>query len=776
MPASQHTELLPQNQYNLLMQAPVAIAVYRGPDYVIEMANARMLELWDKSQTEVWNKPVFEAMPDLKNQGFEDLMDKVMYSGNSLVIQEIPVVINRKGAPQRLFIKVSYEPLRENGIVNGVMVMAHDITDLVEAKFALEQSEEEFAKVYMESPMGMTILKGEGFVIEKANTMMLSRFWRKTASEVKGRQLVEVFPELKGQKYPELLRKVFVTGIRHREIESPVTINTGTGIHHFYVDFEYTPLTDTDKHVTGIMVTAYDVTERVEARQLIEEAEQRSRLAIEATGMGTFDWDLRTQEFEYSDRLAAIFGGKSRTDFSHQDMVNLIHPDDLHIRHSAVKNAYSNGSLQYSVRLIWPDKSIHWISVYGKIFYEDGHTPVRMYGTAVDISRERQYQKSIEESELKFRSLANFLPTFIWTTDHEGRLTYFNKAILEFSGLSQHEMEQGGWFQLLHPDDRANSIRKLEKAILSGSDFQAELRFKNKEGEYRWQLGRSVSVKNDAGEIQSWIGTSIDIHDQKLMAEELEKRVNARTAELKKANEELVRTNQDLEQFAYVSSHDLQEPLRKIQTFSDLVMKKIGHSQDDVRIHLEKINSSANRMSVLITDLLNYSRVSKSDENFVVLNLNRVLENILSDFEVLIKQKDAVINAGKLPVIKGIPIQINQLFYNLVSNALKFSAEKPVITITAEQVAGTKLPERLVLNADKTYSVIRVKDNGIGFDQVYATQIFTIFQRLNNRAHYSGTGIGLAICKKIAENHGGHIEAESKPGEGAEFTVYLAMQ
>ncbi|RYG39694.1 MAG: PAS domain-containing sensor histidine kinase, partial [Chitinophagaceae bacterium] len=330
-------------------------------------------------------------------------------------------------------------------------------------------------------------------------------------------------------------------------------------------------------------------------------------------------------------------------------------------------------------------------------------------------------------------------------------------------------------FQLLHPEDRTNSIRKLEKAISSGSDFQAELRLKNKDGVYRWQLGRSVAIKNDAGEIQSWIGTSIDIHDQKLMSEELERRVAARTAELKKANEELLRTNQDLEQFAYVSSHDLQEPLRKIQTFSDLVLKNIASDNDAVRMHLEKINSSANRMSVLITDLLNYSRVSKSDENFVAVNLNRVLENILSDFEVLIKQKNAVVQAERLPIIRGIPIQINQLLYNLVSNALKFSIKNPVITITASELAGNALPAHIMLPADKNYVVMCFKDNGIGFAQIYASQIFTIFQRLNNRSQYSGTGIGLAICKKIAENHGGYIEAHSKEGEGSEFIVYLAV-
>jgi PAS domain S-box-containing protein len=637
-------------QHTLLMQAPVAIAVLIGPDFIIEMANDRMLELWDKSRADVWNKPLFEVNPVLKREGFDVLMRQVMNIGKGIVIPEVPVVLWREDADVTIYLKLVYEPLWGNdNRINGLLATALEITDQV---------------------------------------------------------------------------------IERKKVEAD--------------------------------------------RQRLEESEERSRLAIEATEMGTFDWDLKTQEFKYSERLKKIFGGDTKKEFDHNDLVDLIHPDDLPIRNQSVQNCFITGSLKYQVRLIWPDKTLHWVSVYGKISYDENHEPVKMYGTAVDISRERNYQRAIEESEEKFRSLANFLPTFIWTTDKDGKLTYFNHAITEFSGLSEDEIRQGGWLQLLHPEDRAVSIRQLEKAIQSGTDFQAELRFKNKNGEHRWQLGRSVALKSDDGQIQMWIGTSVDIHDQKMMAEELEKRVARRTAELKQANEELIRANQDLEQFAYVSSHDLQEPLRKILTFSDLVLKKINSDQHEVRLHLEKINTSAGRMSILINDLLNYSKVSKADDKFVSIDLNRVLEDIRNDFEVLITQKQAVVRADNLPVIKGIPIQINQLFYNLVSNALKFSQENPLITISAKDISGAELTAEIPLPRNRDYVELIFQDNGIGFEQIYASQIFTIFQRLNNRAHYSGTGIGLAICKKIAENHGDYIFATSQINMGARFTVYFS--
>lgn len=259
-------------------------------------------------------------------------------------------------------------------------------------------------------------------------------------------------------------------------------------------------------------------------------------------------------------------------------------------------------------------------------------------------------------------------------------------------------------------------------------------------------------------------------------AQMLEKKVEERTEELEKKNQELKRTNQELEQFAYVSSHDLQEPLRKIQTFSDMVLAKMKDPRFEATSYLEKINASAQRMSVLIKDLLNYSRVSQDEQRFERVDLNEVLDNVLYDFEVLIRQKQAQVLSTPLPVVKGVPVQLNQLFYNLISNALKFSDKPPVIKISARQL--TSLDENSLLSpeGDSSYLELTFEDNGIGFEQEYVDKIFTIFQRLNDRQKYSGTGIGLAICKKIVENHGGTIRASGVEGKGATFTVLLPQE
>jgi hypothetical protein len=760
---------------HMVQQSPVPIAILRGDQFIMEVTNDAYLRLIDRTLEQVADKPLLVAMPELTTQGILDILRNVYETGKEFTADNYAIAINIEGHLELRYFSFIYKLLKSlNDEPDSVMAVVWDVTNMVTSKFALEQSQKEFETTFMESPMGMAVLRGPDLIVENANTAMLTKFWLRKEEEVKGKSVTQIFPELNSHRYTDLLRKVMSTGMHYREYESESVIRMETGPRTFYFDFQYGPLRDSEGNVSGIMLTVYDVTERVLDRKKIQEAEERSRLAIEATGLGTFDWNLTANEFVFSDRLAQIFGHTDRRHFQHQDLVNLIHPDDLHIRNEAVKASLLSGSLNYQVRLIWPNKTIHWISVYGKVAYNQNKEPVRLYGTVLDISRERTYQNELEQSEEKFRSLANFLPQFIWTSDVDGTLTYFNQAIHKFSGLTKSEIQTGGWLQLVHPDDRVAIQRKLEKSFQNGNELNAEARFRHKDGSYRWQLGRTVALKDDSENIRMWIGTSIDIHDRKMMAEELEKRVEARTAELKLANEELLRTNQELEQFAYVSSHDLQEPLRKIQTFSELVSNRIGDTHQDVKLYLEKIHSSAKRMSVLIHDLLNYSRVSKSDEQFVSVDLNRVLVNILNDFEVLLKQKNGEILVENLPVISGIPIQINQLFYNLISNSLKFSLADPVIKITAEDVEGANLPADIALPPDRSYVMLRFTDNGIGFEQMYASQIFTIFQRLNNRAKYGGTGIGLAICKKIAENHGGMIVAESEVNKGATFTVYIA--
>jgi two-component system CheB/CheR fusion protein len=311
------------------------------------------------------------------------------------------------------------------------------------------------------------------------------------------------------------------------------------------------------------------------------------------------------------------------------------------------------------------------------------------------------------------------------------------------------------------------------------SVWNGEWHNKRKDGTEFYTYSHITSL--DLGTGRVLVCVQRDITDEKRYkealrrsAEELEKRVLDRTRELKEANEQLERSNAELEQFAYVTSHDLQEPLRKIKTFASRIEDELAAAGNEtVHKHLAKVITSADRMSVLIRDLLNYSRLTKGERAFEEVNLNEMVQDVVSDLEVMVTQKSATVYTEALPVVKGIRLQLNQLFFNLIGNSLKFSKPDlpPLIQITSQRLSPSEAYAKGL--RPEPYHEICFEDNGIGFDPKYRDQIFEIFQRLHAREAYAGTGIGLALSKRVVENHHGVIRAFADEGKGARFMVYL---
>ena len=260
--------------------------------------------------------------------------------------------------------------------------------------------------------------------------------------------------------------------------------------------------------------------------------------------------------------------------------------------------------------------------------------------------------------------------------------------------------------------------------------------------------------------------------EYKTLTKELETRVEERTKDLKEANDKLLTSNRELEQFAYIASHDLHEPLRKIQTYAELT-EKHWHNEETAKKYLNRMASSSSRMSNLINDILYYSRLTKSNEKQVPTDLNEILENVKTEFEPTIAKKQALIKSSKLPVVKGMPSQLQQLFSNLISNSLKFSNSGVEIEIVSRALSPEEANHIEELNPEMNYVELLFSDNGIGFDEQFTEQIFSIFEKLNPNNLYTGSGIGLAACKRIVENHKGAILASSKLNNGATFKVYL---
>jgi two-component system CheB/CheR fusion protein len=349
----------------------------------------------------------------------------------------------------------------------------------------------------------------------------------------------------------------------------------------------------------------------------------------------------------------------------------------------------------------------------------------------------------------------------------------------EFTGgKKENEKEiRKSWDKCIHPDDREKYHEKFDSAFELQQAISIEYRLWRKDGEYRWVMDTGKPNYSHQAEFLGYIGTTSELHDRKMMMMELDKQVKERTQELKSINSELHRSNSELQQFAYVASHDLQEPLRKILTYIDRIKHSKEKLSENGNRYFQKITESSKRMTRLIDDLLSFSSISFSTRKFIKVDLNTILKDVLIDFDLIIAEKKAEITFEKnFLVIDAEPLQMAQLFHNLISNALKFARENvpAKVSITQRKLSDDGWRKHPALEGSGPYVELIFADNGIGFDPQFADQIFVIFQRLNEKRKYPGTGIGLALCKRIVTNHNGHIYAESLK-EGAAFHVILPI-
>jgi two-component system, chemotaxis family, CheB/CheR fusion protein len=413
-----------------------------------------------------------------------------------------------------------------------------------------------------------------------------------------------------------------------------------------------------------------------------------------------------------------------------------------------------------------------------KIFYE-GNSEQLVLLAIEDITERKALEDSLKASTDYFRTMLDSSPLISTAAQPDGKVIFYNKYFLEYSGFRLDDIVAQGWEAIIDPADIERTRTAWSHAIKTGDEFYQEIRLKRRDGAYRWHLSRATPVRNNQGEITSWVGTSTDIHNQKMFAEELERKVKERTAALLESNHELAHSNKNLEQFAFIASHDLQEPLRKIQTFSMMLSDNFAEELPPAAPSLiSKIAASSKRMSELIKDTLRFLGADSSSNQFKNVDLNDILHKVLTDFSLIIEEKKALIQADSLPYARIIPGQVNQLFYNLISNSLKFTREGsiPEINISSRKLSLLEVLKYPKLKTDQSYLEILFADNGIGFDEKYKEKIFQIFQRLHNQNSFPGTGMGLALCKKIVKNHNGEIFAESKQDYGALFHVILPFQ
>jgi len=764
----------------------------------IRKFNSAAIQMINLIESDI-GRPIDHISTNIKVEKLTPLVQQVR-TDNKLVEKEIQL---QNGTTSLMRI-LPY--LRQDGISDGVVITFFDIT-------ANKQLDNIVKGVFNTSLSAIIVMEAKrnyrGFVedfICLAGNYALDNFLQQESDEYIGGFLRKDFPQL-NESFFEKCVHVVSSG---KPLNTEMQFETEGGVEWFEVIIH--------KMADGFVATFTNVNDKklsqeklkksyhelivakeklkalnagleekvMERTQELSQSEERFRLIANATSDAIWDWSLVNNEVWWSESFYTLFGYSKDDVFTGNNLFRIqnIHPDDQQRVVESINNAINNAAEQWSAtyRFRKKDGSFAIILDKGSVIKDEAGTPYRMLGSMEDITQVELTAKKLEikNEELQqlfeeFRFVTDFMPQMVWATQPDGYHDFYNKRWYDFTGMNYEQTKNKGWAQLLHPEDFERAWTVWQESLRTGKDYEIEYRMRRHDGVYRWLLARAMPLRDDAGNIVKWFGTCTDIHDQRMMSDVLEQKVAERTQELQRINLELEASNNELLQFASVASHDLKEPLRKIHIFSNLIKDRyMQNSESSALDYMNRIINSSARMTRLIDELLTFSRLS-INSFFERTDMNEVIGEVLSDLELMIKEKGATIEVDNFPEIDVVPGQMRQVFQNIISNALKFTRPDlpPHITIRCERISQCRIKS----SANKKGGFVRISiaDNGIGFDEQYAQKIFTIFQRLHSRERYEGTGIGLAITKKIIEKHNGIISAESKAGEGATFIIVLPI-
>ena len=469
-----------------------------------------------------------------------------------------------------------------------------------------------------------------------------------------------------------------------------------------------------------------DITERKRAEAALRESREDLNRAQAVAQTGSWRLNVRRNELTWSDENHRIFGIPPGTPMTYETFLGTVHPEDREYVNREWMAALKGQSYDIEHRIV-VDGTVKWVRERAELEFDPQGQLLGGFGTTQDITERKQAEGEIQ----RLASFPQMNPSPVLEIDATGTITFYNQAALE----AIEKLGPEGDLRDLLPEDiggiTAAARQKKEQV------FYREVQIKD------MVFGQTISFAEAFDVLRIY---SMDITRRK-QAEE----------ELRQTMADLERSNRELEEFAYISSHDLQEPLRQIANFSEMLAKDYKERLDERAVrYFGYITVGAKRMQALINDVLSFSRVGQAEVPQTTTSLEDVLKATLKDLHTLIRESGAEISYDSLPSLKVNPNQMGLLLQNLIANSLKFRNEKsPMIHLSARLEGGEW--------------VISIRDNGIGFDPQYAEAIFKVFKRMHSQEEYPGTGIGLAICKKIVERHGGHIWAESQPGHGATF-------
>jgi len=742
-----------KNLHNMILQAPVAMCMLTGPYHLIEVANQQMIRLWGKPESAVLGHPVFDALPDARGQGLEELMAKVYNTGESFNAHEMPIDLVRNGRSEIVYQNFVYEPYRDtNGNILGVIAITTDVTEQVLAKKEqqrinreLSLANESFRNLILQAPVAMGLFLTKEMVIEVINDAFLA-LWDKDRSVV-GLPVTAALPELENQPYPQIMRDVFNSGKLYQANEAKVFLHRNGRLDEGYYNFINQAFRNSDGMIVGVVVVAIEVTEQVKARQKLEQmnadlakGESRLRLAIDATNLGTWEYDILSGEFYCSDECREIIGLAAGDAVTFRDIVNRVDPDDRHAAERIFNESAQKHNRRYDVtcRIArFDDDSTRWIKVQGMTLYGLDGRISRYIGTMLDATSVRQ----AEERSAKLAAIVDSSDDAIVSKTLESVITSWNEAAERMFEYSSTEMIGQTIYKIIPPDRQDEEPRILER-LKKGE------RVEHFETKRLTKSGRLLDVSITVSPVRDLQGTIIGL--SKIARDITEKK------------QEEQRKND----FIGMVSHELKTPLTSLNAIMQVTSAKLRQSADPFLVSaMERANVQVKRMSAMINGFLNVSRLEagKMQIEKEPFMLDELLREVVDETGLIVTTHQLVLaHSGPVNVIADRD-KISSVVTNIIGNAIKYSpAGKPI---------------HIKCLARDNFVTVAVKDEGIGIKPGDLEKVFNRYYRAEalNMAHISGFGIGLYLSAEIIRSHGGLIWAESEFGKGSSFYFSLPL-
>jgi PAS domain S-box-containing protein len=623
---------------------------------------------------------------------------------------------------------------KEGRIVGGLNVLI-DVTERKTAQMQLMQAYEQFRTIIETTPECVKIVASDGKLLFM-NPPGLALVGASSADAIPGNNIYNVIAPEDRERFRQFNEMVCSgkKGSLEFEIFGP------NGIRH-HMETHAAPLHQSDGSIVQLAVT-HDITERKRS----ERAAFLLSAIVDSSDDAIISKDLDGVIMSWNKSAERLFGYTAGEAIG-QTVASLLIPEDRQDEEPNILARLRSGERVDHFETVRRRKDGSPLDISLTI------SPVKdekgvIFGAskiARDITESIRIRTQLMESEARFRQLADSMPQIVWTARPDGYVDYYNQRWYEFTGFDRQSYGNASWEPILHPDDRGRTFETWYAAVDSGAPYSIEYRFRDRaESRWRWFMGRALPIRDSTGRIVRWFGTSTDIDEQK------------------RAQEQLRHANQDLEQFAFSASHDLQEPLRSVKVYSELLTKRYsGRLNGEALKFLQFVNAGATRMQTLVRDLLTYTQATRLDERPAIFDANEALKMALANLTDALGSSGAQITAGPLPSLPVSGTRLQQLFQNLVGNAIKYRSPQRQSTIKVEA------------EQQGEYWLFSVADNGIGISPEYKETIFGLFKRLHSVNEYTGTGIGLAICQRIVDRYRGRIWVESEPGRGSTFRFTL---